>query len=225
METWFEILIPLGVIVGIPFFKKIFLEKDESSPERSFTESYEETAADQQCPIQEEIRRKIEARRQPANEWQKEVTPTVAPVAPPPVAEIPSSRRSVVKKNLEKRQLEQEDSPESIHEIPPYVMPTHETKTDPPGSFSWDISDNVYEQTITTQLKQIEETKRQATFLREQAQVVRKKINGDAYRSYIGGSVRSGSVRENLRNPVVARSAFIYGEVLGPPVSLHKDRT
>ena len=30
------------------------------------------------------------------------------------------------------------------------------------------------------------------------------------------------SVRSNLKDPKVARSAFIYGEVLGPPVSLRK---
>ena len=78
-----------------------------------------------------------------------------------------------------------------------------------------------YEAQMQVRLQQIEATKRRAEVLKRQASrpVKASKNQGKQKRSTRGGLL-SGSVRSVLRDPGAARTAFVYGEVLGKPVGL-----
>lgn len=235
MENLLEILIPL-IFAAVYFFGNMLSGKGEDeerprprSARRSTSKPYEETDADReyaerQRRIQEEIRRKIEERRQAAREKQEDVS---APTAtPPPIAENLRSRRRAVQERLKERQENQKETHESVHETPPHLMPTHELESASDSSFSWDESDNVYEQGMAAQLKKIEETKRQAEVLRRKAESAAKQRQAIGQADVSAGrSGLSGPVRDNLKDPSAARAAFIYGEVLGQPVSLRKSGT
>jgi hypothetical protein len=74
-------------------------------------------------------------------------------------------------------------------------------------------------------LEQIEATKRRAEKLKREADAARKqtkdtrsKTDSRKGRRYLGGPIR-----ESLQDPAAARVAFIYGEVLGRPVSQRKE--
>ena len=94
----------------------------------------------------------------------------------------------------------------------------------PDGSFSWDSSDNAYDEDMEARLRQIEETKRRAERLKRQADTAHMKneVGSGARkgRERRSGGYFSGPVRESLADPAAARVAFIYGEVLGRPVGL-----
>ena len=147
MESLLEILVPL-IFVGIYLFRGLFSGKDEEvehpSAKREFKELYEETDvsreyAEQQRRVQEEIRRKINARKEPVLEKQEWTTPTIAPATASSSAEDPNDGREVVNK--------QWGTPEPVHEISPSASQV-EPEAFSEGSFSWDASDNIYEQTI-----------------------------------------------------------------------------
>lgn len=94
-------------------------------------------------------------------------------------------------------------------------------------------SENTYATSMQERLQQIEATKRQAEKLQKQAAArtrqVADRIGETAYASTARPSARrhhlGGSVRSSLRDPAAARAAFIYGEVLGVPVSQKKVST
>lgn len=87
------------------------------------------------------------------------------------------------------------------------------------GDFSWDKSDDSYDRKLELQLKKIEATKREAARLQSAPTRLGGEIGSLSKRSKKNSS---RSVRSSLRHPAAARSAFIYGEVLGQPVSLRK---
>jgi hypothetical protein len=72
-----------------------------------------------------------------------------------------------------------------------------------------------YESQIQERLQRIEATKRRAEKLKEQIHITQ--INSTLEQN-LPRAVR-GSARTSLRNPSVARTAFIYGEILGQPIS------
>ena len=207
MESLEEILKVVGGIIFAAIYlfgNTIFKSKDEDAP-RSPTlprqsGSEEDEAADRQRQIQEAIRRKILERRQAAG--------GEAPTSSQPVAQHQERRKEVVERHKE------------THQRAPHVEPTHqEPETD--GRFSWDASDNVYEQQMQERLQQIEATKRRAEALKRQAGTSNQASETTGRRqSTRRGARRSGPVRSVLRDPAAARSAIIYSEVLGKPVSM-----
>jgi hypothetical protein len=208
MESLEEILKVVGGIIFAAIYlfgNQIFKSKDEDAPRRPTlprqSGSEEDEAADRQRQIQEAIRRKILERRQAAG--------GEAPASSQPVAQHQQGRKEVVERHKQ------------THQRAPHVEPTHqEPETD--GRFSWDASDNVYEQQMQERLQQIEATKRRAEALKRQAGGALSPASETTERrqSTRRGALRSGPVRSVLRDPAAARTAIIYSEVLGKPVSM-----
>ena len=90
-------------------------------------------------------------------------------------------------------------------------------------SFSWDVSDNIYEKQMQERLQQIEVTKRKAEVLKQKVGKINlPSVEIDSSEKTILKGLPSGSVRSTLRGPRVARAAFVYSEVLGKPLSLRR---
>jgi hypothetical protein len=211
MDNILEILVPL-VFAAIYFFGNMLSGKSEEEPPsaRPGSTPQDAEAAERQQQIQEEIRRKILARRQAASGG-----PVAAPLSVR--GEALRARREEVKGRLEQHHATREKQKQI--QAPPPIIRTDEA----PGGFSWDESDNAYEQTIQSQMRQIEETKRRAEALKRKARASRSTVSSDRERKAPrSGGLFSGSVRDVLRNPGAARTAFVYSEVLGKPISLRK---
>ncbi len=78
-----------------------------------------------------------------------------------------------------------------------------------------------YESQIQERLKRIEATKRRAEKLKEQVHITQNNSNLE---QNLPRSVR-GNVRATLRYPSAARTAFIYSEILGQPISQKRNET
>lgn len=204
MDNILEILVPL-IFAAIYFFGNMFGKSNEGEdaspgqPRRRAAE--DDDAAERQRNIQEEIRRKIMERRRATEGGQ----PQAAPVSQEPR----KATREVVHGSREVP--------------PPLVTATQEAEAESTSAtFSWDESDNAYEDSMQAQLKQIEETKRRAEKLKKQAVKQRETFGETKKAKRKTGGYFTGSVRDSLRDPRAARAAFIYGEVLGQPISLRK---
>ena len=204
MDNLLEFVVPL-IFAAIYFFGNMLSkggEDDAPKPSRPQRRPEADPAAEErQRRIQEEIRRKIMERRHAAEgapserNVRRERTPPPQP-EPAPVAEV-------TKQPVEVTSVEQS-----------------ETK-----DFSWDVSDNAYETEMQRRMQEIEATKQRAKQLQQQAAQASKRADtpSRSQRSGRQGHSRlSGSVRQSLRDPAAARAAFVYGEVLGQPVSLKK---
>ena len=220
MDNLLDILIPL-IIAGIYFFGNMMSSKSEgenNAPKPRRKGGIDPDAAERQRRIQEEIRRKIMERRQ-ASEGGGSAQPA-------PVGQELGERRPQVEAHREMRQA-QKKTREVVHEsreVPsPFAVPTP-GREDPanPAAFSWDESDNAYDDSMQAQLKQIEETKRRAEKLKQQAAEKRRALEEPSAGKRRTGGYFSGSIRQSLKDPAAARVAFIYGEVLGQPISLRK---
>ena len=206
MDSLEEIIKVIGGIIFAAIYLfggQIFKGKDdEERPTPLPRQVGDEDAADdyeaRQRQIQEAIRRKILERRQAAGS---------APTRPEPVAAQREQRKEVVERQKQTKQQ------------PPHVEQAPAVPVDSP--FSWDASDNAYAQQMDERLQAIEATKRRAEALKHQAGL-RASSSGASRvaKRRVRGGVLSGSVRSTLCDPAAARSAFIYGEVLGKPVSV-----
>lgn len=161
-------------------------------------------ALERQRRIQEEIRRKIMERR-----GQSE--PREAP-------------KEVVSEPMVAQEVQAEEQSASSEKDQPHEAKSKHKST---GRFSWDESEESYGSQMASQLKRIEATKREAEKL--QARAAEANASSDRSnsksRNRRSGSRLSGPVRSSLRDPAAARAAFIYGEVLGQPVSMRKVNT
>lgn len=213
MDNLLEILVPL-IFAAIYFFGNMFSgkskEEDDASPtlpRRRDSEDNEPDAAERQRRIQEQIRRKIMERRR-ASEGGQPAT------------------RSPLGSELRERRQEQEARREVLEEAreqpSAYTIPSYEAESES-STFTWDKSDNAYENEMQARLRRIEETKQEAEKLKKQADKNRKASDdGRSQRKQRTGGYFTGTVRESLQDPKAARVAFIYGEVLGQPISLRK---
>lgn len=211
MDNLLEILIPL-IFAAIYFFGNVFSGKDEdeSAPTqapRRRNEDQEADAIERQRRIQEEIRRKImERRRQAQGGPQQAPQPTEGRVECPSGA--PARPEPVVKDN--------QPASRSSHPSPRAPEPVPQAA-------------NPYESQMQARLQQIEATKRQAERLKQQAGMVGTEKVGTAApsrpQSTRQRSLFRGPVRASLTEPAAARAAFVYAEVLGPPVSQRKSPT
>jgi hypothetical protein len=78
-----------------------------------------------------------------------------------------------------------------------------------------------YESQMQERLQQIEATERRAKKLKQQSRINRSNTTF----AHNPSRIAHGSARSTLRDPSAARAAFIYGEILGQPVSQRKAQT
>ena len=78
-----------------------------------------------------------------------------------------------------------------------------------------------FESQMQERLKRIEATKRRAEKLKEQVDITQ---NSSTLEQNLPRLVR-GSARATLRDSSAARTAFIYGEILGQPISQRRSET
>ena len=219
MDNLLEILVPL-IFAAVYFFGNLLSGKSEDEgagppklPHQPGGHGEAEDYAERQRQIQEAIRRKIMQRRQAATEAQ----------------ETPEPEAPVIVRQQQQKEVREQHKEVQQRKVPE-VEPTPAapvTSEAPSGAFSWDTSDNVYEEQMQERLQQIEDSKRRAEVLRRQAGL--KPAATSANRSAVAergrrtrGGLLAGPVRKVLRDPAAARVGFIYGEVLGKPVSLRQ---
>jgi hypothetical protein len=228
----FEILVPL-IFAAIYFFGNMFSkgsgENDAPRQEPRRRKGEDPEAAGRQRDIREEIRRKIMERRQAEQgEGSQQSSREVAS------RDESNADRQLRERRAAAEQRRQQNDPE-VHmpeSVPAESYPASrspeptaakpETRSSD-GSFSWDTSDDIYGDEMRERLKKIEATKRQAERLKKQAEARRRPHEQSKSTAGPGsGALFQGSVIENLRSANAARAAFIYGEVLGPPISQRK---
>ena len=78
-----------------------------------------------------------------------------------------------------------------------------------------------YESQMQERLQRIEATERRAEKLKQQVRITRSNTTFAQNPSRIF----RGSARATLRDPSAARAAFIYGEILGQPISQRRNET
>jgi hypothetical protein len=78
-----------------------------------------------------------------------------------------------------------------------------------------------YESQMQERLRRIEATERRAEKLKQQSRINRSNTTF----AHNPPRIARGSARATLREPSAARAAFIYGEILGQPVSQRKAQT
>ena len=78
-----------------------------------------------------------------------------------------------------------------------------------------------YESQMQERLQQIEATERRAEKLKQQVRITQ--TNSTFAQNPL--RIAHGSARSTLRDPSAARAAFIYGEILGQPISQRKTQT
>lgn len=228
----FEILVPL-IFAAIYFFGNMFSKKEEddaSSPAPRPRKGEDPEAVERQRRIQDEIRRKIMERRE-AEQGEASGSPIPTPARH---GESDADRQLRERRAAAEQRRQPEPAPgvsrdASASRGQGSDAAKRETVLDSGNSnptFSWDQSDDIYDTEMKARLKKIEATKRQAKKLQNQAAAKRGHESQAKTASHRRkGTLFQGSVIENLRSPNAARTAFIYGEVLGPPVSRRKAET
>ena len=78
-----------------------------------------------------------------------------------------------------------------------------------------------YESQIQERLRRIEATEKRAEKLKQQSRI---NLSNTTF-AHNPPRIARGSARATLRDPPAARTAFIYGEILGQPVSQRKTQT
>ena len=211
MDNLLEYIIPV-IFAAIYFFGNLLSKNGDEgeaapgAPRRS-SESDPE-AAERQRRIQEEIRRKILERRQSeqggAGTFEQSPAPNMRQAD-----SVEAAQREAAKQRSRREAAARRSQPE------PYRP---EFEPERPQA-------NPYQDEMQARLQQIEATKRQAETLKKQAQASREKLSPQPERPS-GSTYRArGPIRSRLKDPAAARAAFIYGEVLGPPVSQKKSQS
>lgn len=209
MDNLLEYIIPL-IFAAIYFFGNMFAksgsaDEEETGPRRPLSPVEDPEAMERQRRIQEEIRRKIMARRSGAED-----------ASPANVQPIPQ--------NTEPQPMYREAEPAAEQRT---SSQDWARDAEDKAAFSWDRSDDAYETQMQSRLREIEATNQRAAKLKDEAKVANERVNRRKASSEPTKRKRSGllsgSVRESLKDPAAARAAFIYGEVLGAPISLRKE--
>jgi hypothetical protein len=213
VDSWFELLIPIIVVI-LYLMNRMRGGGDElESPPRDDSEADEEARR-----IQEEIRRKIVARQQG-----REMEETEQPESEGPVY---SSREA------EPQRFERYDSPSEAPVSESFRSRTEVvTPTAVPAAFG-SGGDRDYQAELQEQLARVQEAKK----ARQQAtRVARETARTQSATSGLGGvgfRHTSGQVQRRYRNYPVSqvqqelfnrdglKKAFVLKEVLGPPLSL-----
>lgn len=178
-------------------------------------------AAERQRRIQEEIRRKIMERRRANSGGLTQAAPSGQQLSE-------QRREAQARREAEEREEQvRQAAREKVEKPSAYSVQSNEERSDSKPKFSWETSDDAYDTVMQQQLKRIEETKRQAERLKKQADNRKPSAvsNERQKKGRKAGGYFTGTVRESLKDPAAARVAFIYGEVLGQPVSLRKSQS
>lgn len=171
----------------------LFGNKLSEKTKEVFDQQSEDTDVDdRQRRIQEEIRRKIMERR--------EVSPDQAEVWSGRVRRGDASRTS----------------PTNSFPNTGYGVEEPKSKAELVTS-----SSDTFASQLKARLEKVEATNRRAQELQKLG-ANNLAFTGKNYTKSRTGGLFSDSVRSTLRNPAAARAAFIYGEVLGTPVSQKK---
>lgn len=202
LQVIFTIVAGLFWLFGGTLFKKRETD-DESSPpasSRRRNQRQEDSQNDseaRQREIRESILRKIEERRQ-----QSRPEPVLVPEPKPHYHE------------------RQQTEPQKKVSDPTVYRESAKDET-AEAAFSWDAS-NEYEQKMQKRLQEIEATKRKAEALKTQLrQTTENHFDTDSKKDTTQNiSLSVGSVHSALKNARNVRAAFVYGEILGKPVSL-----
>lgn len=215
MDNLLEYLVPV-IFAAIYFFGNMLSKKSDGEDTPRSEEDAD--AIERQRRIQEEIRRKIMERRR-EGEGQGGQMEGRAPARPQSSAPQPESttaddllreRRAAVEHRRQQRKQEAQ---------------SHRNRHTSEEQREWHPETNTYEAQMQERLQQIEATKQKAEKLKQQARASRERTPANAPLTTPRTSLARGSVRSTLRNPAAARAAFIYGEVIGPPVSQRKTQT
>jgi hypothetical protein len=221
VDNLLEYIIPI-VFAAIYFFGNMLSKNSDDGAAPSRPRQEDPDVAERQRQIQAEIRRKIMERRSAAGST-GEGGATSAPRE-----RGPSFRPELAERS---RQASTRHHPEQVKgERGRHSRPESVERTRPePVERSRQSSDSArdaasFDNDIQAKLQQIEATKRRAEKLKKQARA----SNAQTQSASASPSRRSafrGPVRSTLRDPAAARTAFIYGEVLGPPISQRKSQT
>ncbi|MFP4165641.1 MAG: hypothetical protein ACLFUF_00550 [Opitutales bacterium] len=248
MENLLEILIPL-VFVVLYVFGSLFSgkDKDDAIPggeSEGRGGEPEEDPMEQQRRIQEEIRRKIESRGKAREEpeWGRNHEPQA------PLSREAEKQGGRVGPTIAPQQQKASgpwggkrgfswDTTEDPHseDVYAYDEDAYAYEKSSKDAYSTSTSPYGYGDAQKDQQK-LEETRRRARELKQDVEVAKQEIGTasigtppqrrtqkPAKRG--GKQFGAGPVREVLNNPRAARTAFIYGEVLGAPVGLRRGRS
>lgn len=221
MDNLFEIIVPL-IFAAIYFFGNMLSGKSDDASAPAPRREEDPDAVERQRRIQEEIRRKIMERRNAEGQG--------ASPASEPASEVDRSlreRHAALEERRRQREMTRRAEASKKRTEPASRIP-QPTPQEP--AFGGAQSDEVYSTQMQARLRQIEATKRQAAKLQEQATKASKDACNSSQQphpklSTSHSPLARGSVRSTLRDPATARAAFIYGEVLGTPVSQKKTST
>lgn len=196
MEDLFDIIIP-AVVMAVYFFGNLLSKKskDDEGQEPSRSEPNLPEESEYLRRVREEIRRKVEARKNAPPESERLEKPRPEPA-------------------LERRK----STSERVHET------RQRTSAPVPQPETIAATRDAYQNQMKARLAKLKKTQQEAAALKGQAlknsPSMMKKTTGQSRTKRFG---LNGSVRQNLKDAASARTAFIYGEVLGSPVGLRKD--
>lgn len=216
MESLLEVLFPL-IIAGVYFFGNILSKKKDKNAAPSPLNQEEPSPAERE--VQEQIRRKIEARRAGYESPESELLTKT------------EQNNSHSPEDLVREQLkERRDNSRARRQVaqPQDTAAPAQSSKEQSREYAWRLSEaeNNYAQEMENRRKKLEDTQRKAKALRKKskqgAYTIKQSRLQDSSRSLQTKGRYAGPIRSRLRTPSAAREAFIYSEVLGAPIALKK---
>ncbi len=216
MESLLEVLFPL-IIAGVYFFGNILSKKKDKSAEPSPLDQEEPSPAERE--VQEQIRRKIEARRVSYESTESELLSKTQ-------QDIPDSPEDLVREQLKERR---DNSRARRKAVQPWdTAASAQSSKEQSKDYAWRLSEveNNYALEMENRRRKLEDTQRKAIALRKKsrqgAYSIKQARPQDSGLALPTKGRYIGSIRTRLRTPSAAREAFIYSEVLSAPIALKK---
>lgn len=208
MESLLEVLFPL-IIAGVYFFGNILSKKkDKSAAPRPVNQ---EEASSAERDVQEQIRRKIEARRASYEISERELLPKTEP------------NKSYIPEDPVRKQVQESPDLSTVTSAQGSIGQNNE------NAWGFTEVENNYAKEIQNRRQKLEDTKRQVKDLRKMSKQGAYSMNQAKPKLSNGSSNTKGRyigpIRTRLRTLNAAREGFIYSEVLGAPVALRKGST
>ncbi|MAS64788.1 MAG: hypothetical protein CL815_06155 [Coraliomargarita sp.] len=216
MESLLEVLFPL-IVAGVYFFGNILSKKKDKSAAPSPFNQEEVSPAERE--VQEQIKRKIEARRASYDSSESELLTKTE-------QDNSHSPEDLVREQLKERR----DNSRARRQVaqPRDTAAPAQSFKEQSKEYAWRLTEaeNNYAQEMENRRKKLEDTQRKAKALRKKskqgAYTIKQAMRQDSSRSLQTKGQYAGSIRTRLRSPSAAREAFIYSEVLGAPIALKK---
>ncbi|MEC8405008.1 MAG: hypothetical protein VXZ08_02885 [Verrucomicrobiota bacterium] len=216
MESLLEVLFPL-IIAGVYFFGNILSKKKDKRTAPSPLNQEEVSPAERE--VQEQIRRKIEARQASYESSESELLTKTE-------QDNSYSPEDLVSEQLRKRRGFSGVG-RQVSQSRDIAAPAQSSK-EQSQEYAWRLTEaeNNYVQEMENRRKKLEDTQRKAQALRKKskqgAYSMKQVISEHSDRSSQTKDLYAGPIRRHLRTPSAARVAFIYSEVLGAPIALKK---